>query len=158
MRKRNGVYWGTLDSGPYETDILVILGGTPDDAADVFAEDLRRQGFEIPNMPPGMHDEGTQGFFISFTGIRDCAMWFPEPPSTPDHFGTVAHESLHVAAHVLARCGVQFETFGQVGEESVNDEPWAYFVGWLTRKIIVFSQEVQDDIKKQKKKTNAKSS
>jgi len=154
MRKRKGVYWKWVSTGPYETDVLVVLGGDTCNATEIFRTEMEKAGFELPPFPEAMIDDTTtNGRFFNFHGIRDCGIWFPKIPDNVREIGTVAHESVHVANHTLARCGVHYSVEGMEGAESPNDEPWAYFVGFLVRSILSFANEVRADLTKKKPAT-----
>lgn len=142
MRRKGALSWDWVNSGVFETDILIFFGGTPADAAEVFREEMARQGADIPPFPDEYPEESCQGLFITFDGFRDCALWFPGVLQGAEGAGTAAHESVHAACHVLARCGVQYTSHGGPSGEWINDEPWSYFVGWLVKNIFKVSDEV----------------
>jgi predicted 3-demethylubiquinone-9 3-methyltransferase (glyoxalase superfamily) len=54
-------------------------------------------------------------------------VWFPAQGTPTKAIDTIAHEAFHCAVSVLARRRVELSV--------ENDEPWAYYCGFLTREI-----------------------
>lgn len=160
MRKRKGTYWKWISTGPYDTDVLVVIGGEFREATSIFQEEKQEAGFEIPDCPWDLCDDSySLGNFMSFTGFRDCGIWLPSIPESIQEIGTVAHESIHAVNHILARCGVHYTVDGSLNLESANDETWAYFTGYLVREVLMFADDIRVDLskKKTKPKNHAKS-
>lgn len=68
-----------------------------------------------------------QGRFVQFTNgaylIRSRHL-----PRTPEDYGHLAHEVFHVVATLMERIGAKLKVL-------TSDEPYAYLVGFITKKI-----------------------
>jgi hypothetical protein len=118
----------------YRAEVLMVIGGTQKQVAEELADLLE--------IEPENHDElmaldiAGKCFFPSTPGNQSCAIWLPAAPVTPLDFGTVAHEALHAAAHILTTVGVEWTAQMTGNERWANDEAYCYLTGYLTEEYL----------------------
>lgn len=124
----------------WQTDLLMIVGGTRKAAYEAYMKEW--------NLPAGGYVEpktgvDPDGSFFNWPTGRACAIWIPCTPRTPSDYGTVAHEALHAACHILSRCDVEYTTHTdrEDGHRWVNDEPWTYLTGSIVEELVRFARE-----------------
>lgn len=142
-------YSKTVPVDVYNTDLLFVIGGTPQEAAlelcDLLGlpDEERRRAVDSVGRP-GL------GMTIIPPNRRSFAIWLPESPVSPGQIGTVAHEALHGAAYLMADAGVEWTVHDSDSGKWVNDEAFCYLVGYLVREFMVFAGQVRERQRKAK--------
>ena len=129
----------------WNTDIGFFLEGYSIDAWREFSTML---GVEADEKDWEPANDIAFGLFLRHTGHRACGIWMPQAPITPKEHGTLTHESLHAAFHILESCGVEYCTINGVP----NDEAHTYLAGAITEAFMEFCEGVAKSKRKRKKK------
>ena len=106
----------------YKVRIYVYFGAV-DDKMHKFMRPFRVHGYTSQEFEElCSHCAGSTSRFG-----RNLAIWMPELPTKPKHYGTIAHEIAHVVSHIFDLCDIQ--------QTNDNDEPFAYLTSWITQRI-----------------------
>jgi hypothetical protein len=128
MRKmRGGWYLSSWYEPVYRQNFWLTVGATGDQVEKWARKDLHCEvrGNEIGGFGCVIpFDLETDGFF-------GCLIWLAKWEPNPQMLSTVAHEAVHAADFTLGDiCGVAR------GESFDKNEAYAYYVGYITKKIL----------------------
>lgn len=117
-----------IPADPYNTSVIVYLGGEFKACADHFAGEV---GWVGP--PLGEDTVPAHGRFVRLSDIRDSFIWLPEIPQTCRELGTLSHELCHATFHILCRADIPLLLSDNVGGLGYEDEVFCYLQGHLLK-------------------------
>ena len=111
-----GLRFRRVEMGLFDFSVDIVIGDAK--LAD------RVMAVKYPDPRPIGDARGMCFSRIGFTP----AIWLPQPPVTPRHFGTASHEAAHAAIHLMVWAGVKID--------EDDDETLCHAIGWIMTNIV----------------------
>lgn len=121
--RKIGFKEGLAHLGIFDFNVVLALG------SQEHLEEYVRFKLEDPDFELSEHtgDYGARGMY--FYKAPYCPiLWIPRKPQTPEEYGTLAHEALHIVFRVFKWAGME------MNEET--EEVATHATGFLVRKVI----------------------
>jgi len=121
--RRLGLQEKVIEMGLFDFDVVVAIG-----SRDRLEEYISFK-YEIPDFDISKHETGYEprGQCFHCDGYVPI-IWIPNKPKTPREYGTLAHECVHAAKHVMR--------WAHVPDSDDTEEVLTHTVGYLVTKIL----------------------